>query len=164
MSIADFLSEFEREAATTRRVLERVPSDKLTWAPHAKSMTIGKLSMHLAGGPKHISHWFLEDVYSFTPNPTPEPASTEEILAAHDASVAAVREHLPKISDESLTAPWSAKMGEQTLLAMPRGVAMRTLLMSHFYHHRGQLSVYLRLLDVKVPSIYGPSADENPFG
>lgn len=164
MSIAEFLSEFEREAATTRRVLERVPTDKLTWAPHPKSMTIGKLAMHIAGGPRLISAWFPDDVHSFTPNPTPEPTSTDQILAAHDASVAAVRENLAKISDDRLDAAWQAKMGDKTLLAMPRGVAMRTLLMSHFYHHRGQLSVYLRLLDVKVPSIYGPSADENPFG
>lgn len=163
MSIAELLAEFDREAATTRRVLERVPSDKLSWAPHPKSMTIGKLSIHLAGGPGRISSWFLDDVFNFAPNTTPDPTTTAEILAAHDASVATVRADLSKIDDASLTGAWSAKAGDKTLLAMPRGVAMRTLLMNHFYHHRGQLSVYLRLLDVKVPSIYGPSADENPF-
>ena len=164
MSIAEFLSEFEREAATTRRVLERVPADKLTWKPHDKSMSIGKLAIHIAVGQGYLSTWFREDVFSFAPSPTPDPASTEEIVAAHDASVVAVRENLSTLTDASLAAEWSAKMGDKTLLAMPRGIAIRTLLLSHYYHHRGQLSVYLRLLDVKVPSIYGPSADENPFG
>lgn len=127
-------------------------------------MPLGKLAIHIAGGPNRMSSWFLEDVFHFGPNPTPDPTTVEEILAAHDASVAAVRESFGKLTDASLSGMWSAKAGDKTMLAMPRGVAIRTLLMSHFYHHRGQLSVYLRLLDVKVPSIYGPSADENPFG
>ena len=164
MSIAALTQEFEQEAATTRRVLQRVPSDKLAWVPHAKSMSIGKLAMHLASAPAFISGWGLEDVFHFSPNPTPLPASTDEILAAHDAGVATVKKNLSTIGDAGLSAMWTAKAGDKTLMTMPKGALLRTLVLNHTVHHRGQLSVYLRLLDVLVPSIYGPSADENPFG
>jgi uncharacterized damage-inducible protein DinB len=164
MSIAALIREYEMEAATTRRVLERVPTDKLTWAPHAKSMNLGKLAMHLAGAPGFISSWAVPDTYAFTGDPTPPPTSTAEILAAHDKGVVMVKENLQKIGDAGLGATWTATAGGKTLMTMPRAVMLRMLLMNHTYHHRGQLSVYLRLLDVPVPAIYGPSADENPFG
>jgi uncharacterized damage-inducible protein DinB len=163
MSINAFIQELELEGARTRRVLERAPSDKLTWTPHAKSMPLGKLAMHIAVIPGRLSAWILTDEFHFSPNPTPEPASTAEILAAHDASIVTAKENLTKVGDAGLTAMWSAKMGDKTLMTMPKGALVRSLVLNHWFHHRGQLSVYLRLLDVPVPSIYGPSADENPF-
>lgn len=164
MSTAELIQELELEAARTRRVLERVPTDKLTWAPHAKSMNIGKLAMHIAVIPGRLSAWILTDEFHFTPNPTPEPTSTDEILAAHDAGLETAKANLKKVGDAGLAAMWTAKMGDKTLMTMPKGAVVRNLVLNHAYHHRGQLSVYLRLLDVPVPSIYGPSADENPFG
>jgi uncharacterized damage-inducible protein DinB len=157
------LQEFENEAGTTRRVLERVPSDKLAWKPHPKSMSLGALALHVAASPGVIIGWCSEDVTTITGDPTPQPTSTAEILAAHDASVKKVKEMLPKIGDQGMQQMWSAKAGGQTLMTMPKAAVARSIVMNHWVHHRGQLSVYLRLLDVPVPSIYGPSADENPF-
>src|SRR3954451_17561184 len=157
------LQEFDNEAKTTRRVLERVPTDKLSWKPHPKSMSLGALALHVAASPGVIIGWCAEDETNFTGNPPPEPKSTNEILAAHDASVIKMKETLPKIGDAGMQGMWSAKAGGQTLMTMPKGSLARALAMNHWVHHRGQLSVYLRLLDVAVPSIYGPSADENPF-
>jgi uncharacterized damage-inducible protein DinB len=167
MSVATaFLAEFEHEAKTTRRVLERVPSDKLSWRPHPKSMSLGKLAMHVASSPAVIHGWALEEVTEFGGgDPQPEPASTEEIVAAHDKSVARVKDILSCLTDEDCQKAWQArpKGGGPVFATMPRVVMLRSLGFNHIYHHRGQLSVYLRLLDVPVPSIYGPSADENPF-
>lgn len=164
MSITQaMLQEFESEAATTRRVLERVPADKLNWKPHPKSMSLGVLALHVAASPGTIIGWCAEDETHFKGEPSPAPTSTAEILAAHDASVKRVKETLPQIGDEGLNRMWTAKAGGQTLMTMPKTALARTIVMNHWVHHRGQLSVYLRLLDVPVPSIYGPSADENPF-
>ena len=163
MTIAELVQEFEMEAATTRRVLKRVPSDKLAWAPHAKSMTLGRLAMHVATAPGFISSWPIGDRFEFAGDPAPLPASTAEIVAAHDAGVGRVKENLQQIGDATLGNSWTGVAGGKTLMTMPKAAVLRALLMNHTYHHRGQLSVYLRLLDVPVPSIYGPSADENPF-
>jgi uncharacterized damage-inducible protein DinB len=163
MTIAELVQEFEAEAKTTRRVLERVPSDKLAWAPHAKSMSLGRLAMHLASAPSAISGWPVADHFEFKGDQTPVPTCTDDIVAAHDSGVARVKENLEKIGDAGLGAGWSASAGGKTLMTMPKAAVLRALLMNHTYHHRGQLSVYLRLLDVPVPAIYGPSADENPF-
>ena len=163
MTIAELIKEFEAEAKTTRRVLERVPADKLTWTPHAKSMSLGKLAMHLATAPGAISGWPVTDHFEFSGDPTPQPTSTEQIVAAHEAGIARVKENLGKIGDAGLAASWTAGAGGKTLMTMQKADLLRALLMNHTYHHRGQLSVYLRLLDVPVPPIYGPSADENPF-
>jgi uncharacterized damage-inducible protein DinB len=163
MTIAELIQEFEAESRTTRRVLERVPSDKLTWTPHAKSMSLGKLAMHLASAPGAISGWPVGDRFEFRGDPTPLPTSTEQVLAAHDSGIEQVKKNLEKIGDAGLGASWTATMGGKTLMEMPKGALLRALLMNHTYHHRGQLSVYLRLLDVPVPPIYGPSADESPF-
>jgi len=158
------LQEFENEAGTTRRVLERVPNDKLSWKPHPKSMSLGTLALHVASSPGVIIGWCCEDETIFTGQGGPaDPTSTEEILAAHDASVKKVKETIPQIGDEGMQQMWSAKAGDQTLMRMPKAALTRAIVMNHWVHHRGQLSVYLRLLDVPVPSIYGPSADENPF-
>jgi uncharacterized damage-inducible protein DinB len=157
------LQEFETEAKTTRRVLERVPDDKLSWKPHPKSMSLGELALHVAGAPGVIVGWCACDETNFTGEKPPAPTSTSDILAAHDKSVNTVKETLPQIGDQGLAGTWTAKAGGQTLMSMPKAALARALLLNHWVHHRGQLSVYLRLLDVPVPSIYGPSADENPF-
>ncbi len=164
MSIAGFLQEFEMEAATTRRVLARVPTDKLAWTPHVKSMSLGKLAMHIAVSPGFISSWPLSDTFEFSGDPTPLPASTDEVLTVHDQGVATVKENLNTLGDAGLGQMWTATAGSKTLMTMPKAALIRTILLNHTYHHRGQLTVYLRLLDIPVPSVYGPSADENPFG
>jgi uncharacterized damage-inducible protein DinB len=164
MSMVDaVLQEFDNEAKTTRRVLERVPTDKLTWKPHPKSMSLGELALHVAGSPAVISGWCCESETTFTGEKMPEPKSQAEILAAHDQGVKTVKESLTKVGDEGLKEMWSAKAGGATLMQMPKTALVRAIVMNHWIHHRGQLSVYLRLLDIPVPSIYGPSADENPF-
>ena len=163
MTIEELVQEFEAEAKTTRRVLERVPSDKLAWTPHAKSMSLGRLAMHLATAPAAISGWPVADHFEFGGGGPPSPTSTDQILAAHDSGIAKVKENLAKIGDAGLASTWTASMGGKPLMSMRKAALLRALLMNHTYHHRGQLSVYLRLLDVPVPPIYGPSADENPF-
>ena len=166
MSVTNaFLAEFENEAKTTRRVLERVPSDKLGWKPHPKSMSLGGLALHVAMSPGVICGWALDDETEFGGGGPPDPKSTEEIVAAHDQSVTRVKEILSKLSDEDVSKQWGAKPkgGGAVFFSMPKVALLRALGLNHTYHHRGQLSVYLRLLDVPVPSIYGPSADENPF-
>jgi len=160
---AAVLQEFDQEAGTTRRVLERVPTDKLAWKPHPKSMSLGELALHVAASPGVIAGWCAQDVTEFSGEKAPTPASTADILAAHDAGVKTVKDTLGKLGDEGLKATWTAKAGGTTLMAMPKTALVRGIVMNHWIHHRGQLSVYLRLLDVAVPSIYGPSADENPF-
>jgi uncharacterized damage-inducible protein DinB len=160
-----FLQEYEQEAKTTRRVLERVPQDKLTWKPHPKSMSLGYLAMHIATAQGACAGWTLSDAFDFGAGGErpADPTTTDEILAAHDKSVAEVKSTLGKLGDQGLQQMWEAKMGGQTLMQMPKAAVVRNIVLNHIYHHRGQLSVYLRLLDVPVPSIYGPSADENPF-
>jgi uncharacterized damage-inducible protein DinB len=160
-----FLSEFENEAQTTRRVLERVPTDKLSWKPHPKSMSLGKLALHVATSPGVIHGWALDDVTEFGGDSQPDPASTDDIVKAHDQSVSRVKDILSKMTDEDVHKSWQArpKGGGAVFFTMPKVALLRSLGLNHTYHHRGQLSVYLRLLDVPVPSIYGPSADENPF-
>ncbi len=160
---AAFLKEFDNEAGTTRRVLERVPADKLGWKPHPKSMSLGELALHVAASPAVICGWAVEGETQFTGEKTPAPSSTTEILAAHDKGVKTVKDSLGQIGDEGMSAMWTAKAGGATLMAMPKAALVRAIVLNHWIHHRGQLSVYLRLLDVPVPSIYGPSADENPF-
>jgi uncharacterized damage-inducible protein DinB len=161
--IAAIVEELENEATTTRRVLERVPGDKLAWKPHAKSMSLGELALHVAMSPGVICGWAAQDVTQFTGEKVPAPQSTEEILAAHDQSVKTSKNLLGQIGDAGLDKMWTAKAGDNTLMAMPKASLVRAIVMNHWIHHRGQLSVYLRLLDVPLPSIYGPSADENPF-
>jgi uncharacterized damage-inducible protein DinB len=167
MSVAAILGELEHENATTRRVLERVPDDKLSWRPHPKSMSLGELALHVAMSPGYICEgWALQDNIDFGKGgggKPPEPTSTKEILAAHDASVAKTKDALNKLGDEGLKQQWKATMNGSPVFDMPKGALVRSIVCNHQYHHRGQLSVYLRLLDVAVPSIYGPSADENPF-
>jgi uncharacterized damage-inducible protein DinB len=160
------IGEIQQEAATTRRVLERVPGDRLAWKPHPRSMTLGQLAMHIATIPGGIAK--LAQVDEFEINPAnfdaPTPESTQEILAALDASVKAAREYLGGVSESAAMGNWRATVNGKEVMAMPRAVMLRSIMLNHWYHHRGQLSVYLRLLEVPVPVIYGRSADENPFG
>ncbi len=165
MTIAEaFLGEFEHEAVTTRKFLERIPEDKLTWRPHEKSMTAGQLALHIARFPAGIVNMAREEQTQMPDLKAamPQPESVSEILSTFDNSVATVREILPTIDDQSMQEMWRALQGETEILAMPRMAVLRNILLNHLYHHRGQLGVYLRLLGAKVPSCYGPSGDELP--
>jgi uncharacterized damage-inducible protein DinB len=164
MSIAEvFLAEFELQAPITRKFLERVPDDKLTWKPHTKSLTAGQLAFHLATVPGGIAQ-FVKNNPAEAPKSFdfPQPGSKSEILKAFDESVATVRSELPKFSDGAMKETWHMQADGHEVLAMPRETFVRDIMLSHWYQHRGQLCVYLRLLDVAVPSSWGPSADEAP--
>jgi uncharacterized damage-inducible protein DinB len=165
MSIAQvYLAEFEFQAAITKRFLERLPEDKLTWKPHEKSMSAGQLAFHLAMVPGGVVRFVqsnpvqLPEWASF-----PQPASCQEILKTLDESIAAVREVLPKFDDAAMNEKWRMMAGGQEVFAQPRGQFLRDVMLSHWYQHRGQFSVYLRLLNIAVPASFGPSADEPPL-
>jgi uncharacterized damage-inducible protein DinB len=162
----EMMGEIQQEAATTKRVLERVPGDKLAWKPHPRSMSLGQLAMHIATIPGGIAKIALVDDFEVNPaNFTPPvPKDTAEILAALDAGVKAAREYLGGVSESAALGTWRATVNGKEVMALPRAAMLRALMLNHWYHHRRQLSVYLRLLEVPVPVIYGPSADENPFG
>ena len=163
LTVADLLLELEQEAQATRRVLERVPEDRLDWTPHPKSMTLGQLAMHIANLPGAIAEvsraWF--DVSTVIPRPTA--TSTEELLQTLEASLAQARSILENVDDADLLAPWQMMKGEEVVFAITRGELLRSVMLNHWYHHRGQLTVYLRLLDVPVPAVSGDSADERVF-
>jgi uncharacterized damage-inducible protein DinB len=163
--IESMLNEFREEAATTKRVLERVPADKLTWRPHPKSMSLGQLALHVAATPGNVSRLAQQDSFDVTQAKfdPPLPNSLDEILATHEQTVAAVEKCLQGLTDEQAGASWRLMRKEQEIFCKPRISVMRTIMLNHWYHHRGQLSVYLRLLDIPIPVIYGRSADENPF-
>lgn len=158
------LNEFKEETATTRRMLQRVPADKLAWRPHPKSMSLGELALHLARIPGGISKAVQQD--GMEVNPVPKavvPASVEEIHAAFEESISAAQSTLAGLTDDAAKASWRLSAAGREIFSKPRLGVLRTMLLNHWYHHRGQLSVYLRLLEVPVPVIYGRSADENPF-
>lgn len=162
---AAYAQELKMEAETTRRVLERVPEHQLTWRPHAKSMSLGQLALHVATLPRQVVGFLSGDELDFSAaaGGPPDVGSYRELLDAWDASLTEATSYLEALSDGRAAAVWSLKSGSQTLLAAPRSGVLRSLLFNHWYHHRGQLTVYLRLLDVPLPSVYGPTADENPF-
>ena len=163
MSLAQsMLAEFEAQAPITRKFLERLPEDKLTWKPHEKSMSAGQLALHLANVPGGIVQLVRQTGTSVPKFTTPQPASVQEVLAAFDRSVAAVREVLPQYDDASMQQTWTLEQEGKTLISSPRGEFLRNIMLNHWYQHRGQFGVYLRLLNVAVPSSYGPSADEAP--
>ncbi len=159
-----FLDEFETQAPVTRRFLERLPEDKLTWKPHEKSMTAGQLAYHIASTPGGVVR-FAQTNSAQVPEfaKFPQPASGKEILQAFDESAAVVREILPTIDDAEMAETWHLMAGEKEVLAQPRGLFLRDVMFSHVYQHRGQFSVYLRILNVPVPASWGPSADEPPL-
>jgi uncharacterized damage-inducible protein DinB len=165
MSIAQsLLAEFEIQAPITRRFLERLPEDKLTWKPHEKSMTAGQLAYHLAFTPGGVIR-FVQNNPAQAPEFAnfPQPASRQEVLKLMDDNVATVRELLPKLTDAQMNETWRLVAGEREVLAQPRGLFVRDIMFSHWYQHRGQLCVYLRMLGVPVPASWGPSADEPPL-
>jgi uncharacterized damage-inducible protein DinB len=164
MKLADsLLLEFDQEAQTTKRVLERIPDEKLTWKPHPTSFSLGQLAMHIASGPGQIAAAVVPDTFEFPNSPRPEPKNRQEVLETFSKSMASARATLKNMDDARLMAEWTLTKNGKTLMSVPRIGFLRSILMNHTYHHRGQLSVYLRMLEVPVPSIYGPSADENPF-
>ena len=159
------LQELDQEARTTRRLLERVPDDRLRWKPHAKARTLGELALHVAAVPGLVAS------FACAPSPVqvprfagdPSPASAAELLPALDQSIDTAKARVGALDDDALAEPWRLMAGDRELVAQPRGAFLRSVMLNHWYHHRGQLSAYLRELDVPIPSIYGPSADENPF-
>ena len=158
-----FLEEFETQAPITRRFLERLPEDKLTWKPHQRSMTAGQLGYHLAFVPGAVVR-FVQNNPAQAPESFsfPQPASCQEILKTLDESISAVRDLLPKFNDAAMYETWHMVAGGQEVLALPRAQFLRDVMLSHWYQHRGQCSVYLRLLNFAVPASWGPSADEAP--
>ncbi|MGP8244985.1 MAG: DinB family protein [Bryobacteraceae bacterium] len=159
------LKEFDNESKTTRRVLERVPTDKFEWAPHPRSMTMGKLANHIAEMTAWVPDALGKDFFDMAAQGTPEPApaTTEELLASFDRKAVAARAAIAAAPDEIMMKPWSLKRGEQVFFTLPKAAVLRTFVFNHVVHHRGQLTVYLRLNEIPVPSIYGPSADEQTF-
>jgi len=159
------LAEFREEAAITRRVLERVPADKLTWKPHAKSMSVGQLAWHVATVPGSLARLVQLESFDVTQGnfEPPCPKSVDEVLTAYDQSVQDAEQCLRSMTDDKVKGHWRLMRKDQQIFARPRTEVMRSIMFNHWYHHRGQLSVYLRLLDVPVPVIYGRSADEDPF-
>ena len=158
------LAEFETQAPITRRFLERLPEDKLTWKPHEKSMTAGQLAYHLAFVPGGVVRLVQNNPASLPQSFTfPQPSSREEILKALDETIATVRELLPRLDDAAMNETWRLVAFEKEALAQPRAQFLRDVMLSHWYQHRGQFCVYLRLLNVPVPASWGPSADEPPL-
>ncbi|MBP1620901.1 MAG: DinB [Acidobacteria bacterium] len=166
MKIAEpLVAEFQLEARTTRRMLERLPADRLTWRPHPKSMTLGRLALHLAELPGWGGSILSQDELVIDGGYAPrEPASVAEVLETFDRKVTEFAELLGAQDNARMLAPWRMKAGGRVVLEAPRAAMVRSAVLSHVVHHRGQLSVYLRLLDVALPAVYGPTADERGFG
>ena len=158
------LPEFDHEMATTRRLLERVPEAEFAWKPHDKSMALGQLAGHIANLPQWCSATLDSTVFdldSMPPDRRPQlPESRAALIAEFDGKVTRAREQLARTTDPELMTPWTLKKGGHEIFTLPRVSAIRSFVMNHLIHHRGQLSVYLRLRDVPVPPIYGPTADE----
>ena len=165
MAIKDaLLPEFDHEMATTRTLLERVPDGRGDWKPHAKSMSLGELAMHVAEMWGWMAMTLEQDELDFnppgaTPYRTPKFENAAGLVAIFDANVKASREALARATDEQFGQHWALKNGGVVLMSMPRTAVVRTFVLNHVIHHRGQLTVYLRLLDVPLPSVYGPTAD-----
>ena len=165
MKIIDgLLAELEQEADTTRRVLERIPQAHLSWKPHPKSMSLGQLALHVATVPGNVAQLAAMDT---VPEPPAfvqaQPASAAELVPSLHDSVAKAKQALGGFDDAKMGAMWRLQSGGRDVIAMPRVGFVRAIMLNHWYHHRGQLLVYLRLLNLPVPSVYGPTADENPF-
>jgi uncharacterized damage-inducible protein DinB len=159
------IAELKHEAATTRKMLERVPQDSMTWQPHEKSMTLGRLAAHIGALPRLLVAMLEGDEYDSNDFKAQSPSADNlsGILEAFDKNISDALELLKTQSDERMLTPWRYRNGEQLLVEMPRLAAIRFVALNHIFHHRGQLSVYLRLRHVPLPSVYGPTADESPF-
>jgi len=167
MALIDaFLEELEEEAATTRRVLERVPDAHLDWRPHPTARSLGQLAQHVAVVPGAVAE-FVTTESAQAPdfsNVDPGPRSASELGPTLDDSLNRARKALRSLDDAALLGTWRLLKGDREVMALPRAKFLRSVMLNHWYHHRGQLSVYLRALGQRVPAIYGASADENPFG
>ena len=164
MKIIDgLLAELEQEAATTRRVLERIPQAHLSWRPHPKSMSLGQLALHVATVPGNVAEIAAKDTPSPSDFTQAEAATAAELVPSLAASVVKAKQVLGGFDDARMGAMWRLQRDGKDILAMPRVAFVRAIMLNHWYHHRGQLLVYLRLLNQSVPSVYGPTADENPF-
>ena len=169
MALKDaLLPEFDHEMANTRKTLERVPDDKLDWKPHSKSMAMGGLATHLSNLPTWANYAIARDSLDLAPEGKPLPSapavkSRSELLEVFDSNVAKARAAIAGASDEDLFKPWTLQHNGKQILTLPKVAVLRSFVMNHNIHHRAQLGVYLRLNDIPVPSIYGPSADEGAF-
>ena len=160
MSFAEtLLPEFDMEMATTRKAIERVPTDKGAWKPHPKSFSLGHLTQLVATMPGWLTNMATQSELDLAAGAGYSLESTDSLVAKFDKLVAEARTALASLKDADVAAPWSLKHGDRVLLTTPRGVTIRSTI-NHLVHHRGQLTVYLRLIDVPVPSMYGPTADE----
>ena len=164
MPIAEaILMEMDQEGQTTKRVLDRIPENKLTWKPHPKAFSLGQLALHIAAAPGALAAAVAADSFEVPSFAQAEAKTLQEVLDAFAKSQEAAKALLNKMDDAKMMAMWSLTKNGKAVMAVPRIGFIRSIMLNHIYHHRGQLSVYLRMLDVPVPSIYGPSADENPF-
>ncbi len=165
MRIVDaLLAELEQEAQSTRRVLERVPQAHLSWKPHPKSMSLGQLALHVATIPGNVAEIAALDMLREPPSfEQPEAQTSAELVPALTRSVAKARAVLGPLDDAAMAHTWRLLSGGRELMALPRGAFLRAIMLNHWYHHRGQLLVYLRLHNVPLPVVYGKTADENPF-
>jgi uncharacterized damage-inducible protein DinB len=166
MTIAHGLvQELEQEAVVTRRLLERVPDGRFLWRPHEKARTLGDLATHVATVPGFVAEFVSMPSPTQAPNFDDPPAapSTSALVRAFDDNIAKAKQIVAAMDDAAMTATWRLMAGDRELVSMPRVAFLRSIMLNHWYHHRGQLSVYLRFLGVPLPSMYGPSADENPF-
>lgn len=157
------LAELDQEAEATRRLLKIVPEDKLTWQPHPKAMSLGQLALHIALTQGGVAEGTLNDTSERPIFSHPEARTRDEIVSAFEDGLKKAKEILSRTSDERALEEWKIVDGDKVLMAMPRIAFWRTVMLNHVYHHRGQLSTYLRQLDIPLPSVYGPSADTNPF-
>ncbi|UPL50401.1 DinB family protein [Hymenobacter sublimis] len=154
--------ELRHELKLTRRLLERVPTAQFCWQPHPKSMTIGGLASHIANLVGFLELSLTGPDTDVTTVAMPNSATTDEVLRRFDVNGENIHKALEQVDDATFHGQWSLRHGEQILLTLPRAAVARTMVLNHLIHHRGQLSVYLRLLDIPVPAIYGGSADEAP--
>ena len=156
-----FLGELDHEAKSTTKVLQRVPADRLSWTPHAKSSSLGKLAWHIATIPKTVQNLLRAGQFDLSQaRPSQFPENTDQIVEEFQRNHADTRAYLEALSDEFLHEPFTMLRGGQQVMSIPKLAVIRNILMNHTYHHRGQLSVYLRLLEIPVPAVYGTSADE----
>ncbi len=161
--IHDLIAEVKMEAANTRKILERVPVDKHDWKPHAKSMSLGRLATHVAEVPSWITATMAKDELDFATFADlmgHVAATNEEMLGILDKNIEEAIATLEKSKDEDYEQPWTLRNGDVKYFTLPKKVVLRTYALSHNYHHRAQLGVYLRLLNIPVPGMYGPTADE----
>lgn len=161
---ATFIGELKHESSNTRKMLARVPEDKFDWKPHEKSMTLGRLSCHVAEITQWVDYIINDAEFDFATKAfnRRKAASNKELMGIFEDNLTKALSLLESSSDEVLNTSWIMRRGEFISFNLPRKAAIRNIVMNHILHHRGQLSVYLRLLNVAVPGMYGPSADERP--